>query len=119
MAIAFIVLTLAGLVLLVIGWMGLRGKLPRNHVAGIRTPFTMRSDENWYATHRNAAPVLIFAGVAVMAIGLALLPFVAAGVLPDRLVIWASGVMTSLVLVAVVVSWLYGTRRARTELHGN
>ena len=69
MVIVVLALTFGGLGLLVIGLLALRGKLRRNHVAGIRTPFTMRSDENWYATHRHAAPVLIFAGVAVTAMG--------------------------------------------------
>jgi uncharacterized membrane protein len=116
MAAALLALTFGGLVLLVVGWLALQGKLRRNHVAGIRTPFTMRSDENWYATHRHAAPVLIFAGVAVTAMGLAFLPFAVAGALPDWFVTGASGVMAALVLSAAIGSWLYGTRRARAEL---
>jgi len=111
-----IALTLAGLVLFLVGWMALHGKLPPNHLAGIRTPFTLRSKENWYVSHRHAAPVLIFAGVAVAATGAALLPFAAAGSLPAGFVAGASGAMAALVLVAAVGAWLYGTRRARAEL---
>ncbi len=113
-----LVTTAAGLIVLTVGWLGLRGRLPRNHIAGIRTPYTMRSDENWYASHRYAGPVLIYAGVAVAASGLALLPFAAAGVLPAWLLDGAVTAQVIVLLAAVIASWLYGTRKARVELGG-
>lgn len=116
MIIALLVMTLAGLLLVTVGWLGVQGKLPRNHIAGIRTPFTMRSEENWYATHRHGGPIMVFAGVAVVAAGLALLPFAAAGAVGDAFVAATALAMAGVTLVAVLGSWLLGTRRARAEL---
>ncbi len=116
MAVALAMVTLAGLLLVALGWLGLVGRLPRNGFAGIRTPYTMRSDENWAATHRAAAPVLIFGGIAVVMAGLAFLPFSLAGKLGNGLV---GGVTVALVVVLaadVLVAWQYGVRRAKTEL---
>ncbi|KAA0241178.1 MAG: SdpI family protein [Chloroflexi bacterium CFX7] len=109
-------MTLAGVVLVTIGWLGLQGRLPRNHFAGIRTPYTMRSDETWYATHRHGAPVLIFAGVAAVSAGLALIPFAAAGAVSDGLIAATALAMAGILLVAALASWLIGTRKARAEL---
>lgn len=116
MIIALLVMTLAGAVLVTIGWLGLQGKLPRNHVAGIRTPFTMSSNENWVATHRHGGPVMLFAGVAILSAGLALLPFAAAGAVSDGFIAATSLAMAGVVLASAVGSWLIGTRRARAEL---
>jgi hypothetical protein len=49
--------------------MAAAGRLPRNIVAGIRTPATMRSDEAWYAGHRAAASALTIAGAGPIAVG--------------------------------------------------
>ena len=116
MAIAVAVLVLGAIVLVVVGWMGLAGKLPRNHLAGIRTPYTMRSEENWRATHRHAAPILIFGGVAVVAAGLAFLPFAIAGSVSDRFGSIVALILAGIMLATAVASWLFGTRRARAEL---
>lgn len=48
----------AGFVVMLIGWLGKIGKLPRNHFAGIRLPSTMRSDRAW-ASWRMFAVALI------------------------------------------------------------
>lgn len=113
MAVALAVVTLAGALFLAIGWMGLVGSLPPNSLVGIRTPYTHKSPENWLATHRAAAPVLIWVGVAVLAAGLAFLPFALFGVLGDRLVLGLVSGLGMLVVVGAVASWLYGTRSAR------
>jgi uncharacterized membrane protein len=45
----------------------LRG-IPRNGVAGVRTPWSLASDDNWEATHRLAVPAMaIGGGVTVVA----------------------------------------------------
>jgi uncharacterized membrane protein len=116
MAVALGLVTLVGLLLVVLGWLGLVGRLPRNGFAGIRTPYTMRSDENWAATHRAAAPVLIFGGIAIVMAGLAFFPFSLAGKLGNGLV---GGVTVALAVVLgadVLVAWQYGVRRAKAEL---
>jgi uncharacterized membrane protein len=113
MAIAFAVLALGGISVAVLGWLGLQGRLRRNAFAGIRTPYTMRSEENWYVTHRHGAPPLIFGGVAVAAGALAFLPFALAGVVSDELAAAAAIALAAVLLVSVLGAWLTGTRRAR------
>jgi uncharacterized membrane protein len=110
------VVTLASLLLTVVGFLGLTGKLPRNGWVGIRTPYSMRSDEHWMITHREGAAYLIFAGVAAFAAGAAFVPFAIAGKIGDGL---ATGVLlgqAAVILVGALASWLVGTSRARRQL---
>ena len=105
--------TLGGAVFLVVGWMSLVGTLSSNVVAGIRTPSARKWPENWHAPHRAAAPVLIWVGVAVLAAGLAFLPFAIAGTVGDGLVEGLVIGLGSLLLVGAVASWVYGKRAGR------
>lgn len=115
MALALVLgfVTLSGALLLLIGWMSLVGRLPPNGLVGIRTPYTRTTPDNWYATHRAAAPVLIWVGVAVLATGLAFFPFAIIGRLSDGLVLGLVIALGLLLLVGAIGSWLYGTRVAR------
>jgi uncharacterized membrane protein len=64
-----------GLLLAVLGnWMG---KIRRNFYVGIRTPWTLASDEVWRRTHRLGGRLLMVAGLAGAAAGLAAPPLVA------------------------------------------
>jgi uncharacterized membrane protein len=58
-----------GLLLIVIG--NLLGKTTRNPILGIRTPWTMGSDEVWSRTHRVGGWIMVLAGVAVVLAGIA------------------------------------------------
>ena len=109
--------TFGGLLLIVFGWLSLLGRLPRNGFAGIRTPYTMRSDANWHATHRAAAPLLIFGGVAIFVAGLAFFPFAVAGKLSTGL---ASAVTIALVICLVgdvLAAWQFGVHSAHSSLN--
>jgi uncharacterized membrane protein len=57
----------AGLVFVVLG--NFMGKLTRNFFLGIRTPWTLASEEVWLRTHRLAGKLFVLAGLALMAIG--------------------------------------------------
>ena len=116
MPIALGLVAAAGLGCVVLGWLGLVGKLPRNGFAGIRTPYTMKSDQHWYAAHRYGAPMLIFGGVAVLMTGLAFFPFSLAGKLPDGLAAAVSITMTGLLVVSAIASWRVGVKGAKREL---
>lgn len=116
MTLVILLALLGAMALVFLGWLGLIGRLPPNHFAGIRTPFTRQSDQHWYATHREAGSILILGGVAVVAGALALLPFAVAGSLPDTFAAVAVVTMAAILLVSVVAAWLIGTRRARTRL---
>lgn len=74
-----------GLLLAVLG--NYLGKVTRNFFIGVRTPWTLASDEVWLRTHRLAGKLFVMAGLAMFAMGLAgapislvLAPIVLAGV---------------------------------------
>lgn len=115
MAVALAILTLGGAAILVLGWLAWMGKLPPNWFAGIRIPYTMRSPENWYATHHAAAPLLIFGGVAIVAGGLAFLPFSLAGSVSDGLAAAVSLALAGLLLATVLTAVVVGVQSARSR----
>ncbi|KAA3642076.1 MAG: DUF1648 domain-containing protein [Proteobacteria bacterium] len=53
-----------GLLFIIIG--NYLTKIPKNFFLGIRTPWTLASDEVWYKTHRLSAWVFIIAGLVMM-----------------------------------------------------
>lgn len=61
-----ILLVIASVALIVTGFMGWTGRLPRNQWAGIRTKTTMTSDAVWDAAHHKAGPWLVMSGVAML-----------------------------------------------------
>jgi uncharacterized membrane protein len=68
MIVPAVILILAGLVLIVVAGASWQGRLPRNVLAGVRTPTTMRSDQAFKVANKVAAP-LTAAGGAVLALG--------------------------------------------------
>jgi hypothetical protein len=58
----------SGAILVVLGRMAATERLPRNFLAGIRIPSTMRSDEAWRAGHLAAASSLTAAGFGPIAV---------------------------------------------------
>lgn len=118
MSVVFIVLVLGAVAFVVIGVLSLLQKLPRNAIVGIRTPFTLESDRNWYATHRAGAPWMIFGGVAVMMASIAFLPFALIGKLSDAAALTIIIILTVLLLVSAIGAWLFGTWGARHDVLG-
>jgi uncharacterized membrane protein len=53
-----------GLLLLVLG--NFMGKLTKNFFVGIRTPWTLASDEVWLRTHRLGGKLFVLAGIGVL-----------------------------------------------------
>lgn len=64
-----IVLPGVGVLLLVVG--NYMGKLRKNFFIGIRTPWTLASDEVWAKTHRLGGWTFVFAGLVMILSGLA------------------------------------------------
>ncbi|HXU24240.1 MAG TPA: SdpI family protein [Tepidiformaceae bacterium] len=116
MWIALTVVALAGVGIVVVGWMGLTGSLPRNGVAGVRTRFTRSSDAAWKATHRAAGPYLIFGGVAAIMVTLAFLPFTAAGKVSTGIAAAAVLVAALLLGATAIAGGLLGVRSAKRQL---
>jgi uncharacterized membrane protein len=55
----------AGLLVAVVG--NYLGKVPRNYMVGIRTPWTLCNDYVWERTHRFAAPLFVCGGLSLLA----------------------------------------------------
>jgi uncharacterized membrane protein len=68
---AAVLVIVLGLVLIVVAVASWQGRLPRNILAGVRTPSTMRSDQAFKVANKVAAP-LTAAGGAVLVLGGAL-----------------------------------------------
>lgn len=113
MAIALLVATVASLAALTVGVMGLVGRHPRNHIAGIRTAGTLASDEAWREAHRAGSAPLIFGAVAAFMAGLAFLPFVLAGKVGDTLAVVVVTAQAGFLAGGTVVAWLIAERTAR------
>jgi uncharacterized membrane protein len=116
MWVGFVVMLIAAAAITAAGWYGWQEKLPRQHWAGIRTRYTLASDEQWKAVHRFGAPYMIFGGVATFAGALAMLPFAIAGVLPDA---FAAAVLAALAVViglTAIMSWQFGVRASKAHL---
>ena len=116
MWIGFLVVLIASVAVIFVGWWGWQEKLPRQHWAGIRTPYTLASDEQWKAVHRFGAPHMIFGGVAAFSAGLAMLPFAIAGAVSDG---FAAAVLFAIAVVigaSAIMSWQFGVRAAKTHL---
>lgn len=86
---------MGGAVLVALGRLSAVGRLPRNLLAGIRIPSTMRSNEAWLAGHHAAASALTAAGFG---------PIMAAVVT----VVWKPSADTETVLFRIATGWLLG-----------
>lgn len=64
------VLFVAGVLILGLAALGGAGRLPKNYLAGIRIPSTMRSQAAWVAGHRAAAKPLALLGLSMIGLGL-------------------------------------------------
>lgn len=82
-----------GLLLALLG--NFMGKFTRNFFVGIRTPWTLASEEVWLRTHRLGGKVFVVVGLAVAAAGLLGAPFAV-----------VFGVVIVAVLIPVVYSYV-------------
>ena len=78
----------------------------RNFFAGIRTPWSLSSDEVWEETHKFAGKAFFFAGTAM----LASMPF------PKASMVVAISVILSSVLNSVLYSYLMFRKQEKGEL---
>jgi hypothetical protein len=64
------VVFVAGVLIAAMAALGSAGRLPRNHLVGIRIPSTMRTDAAWAAGHRAATVPVTLLGVSMLGVGL-------------------------------------------------
>jgi uncharacterized membrane protein len=90
-----VVYAAVGLLFIVLG--NVMGKVRKNFFVGIRTPWTLASDEVWLRTHRLGGVLFVLGGLVLLVGGLAM-----GG--PG----WVLGVVTAVGLVPALYSyWLY------------
>ena len=99
-----LVWVVTGLVVVWIGVLGRRRKLPRQHWAGIRLPSTMRSDAAWAAAHEVAGPFLLVAGGGSLLSGVLLLVWQPGPGAQEQVSLTAAGWLVAWVLAASVVA---------------
>lgn len=75
-----------GLLLIVLG--NFMGKVTKNFFVGIRTPWTLASDEVWLRTHRLGGKLFVAAGAVIVVSGL-----LGAGVVPVLIAVAAAAVI--------------------------
>jgi uncharacterized membrane protein len=83
-----------GLLFMVIG--NFLGKVRKNFFLGIRTPWTLASDEVWAKTHRLGGWCFVAAGIVMALMGVAA---------PASNMGWVIGVVVAIALVPVVYSY--------------
>ncbi|SEG85081.1 SdpI/YhfL protein family protein [Saccharopolyspora kobensis] len=66
------ILVLGGAALMLLGFRGLRGQLPRNRYVGVRTPAAMSSDQAFEVANRAAGPAMLAGGAAAVLAGASL-----------------------------------------------
>ena len=88
-----VVVPIIGVLFIILG--NFMGKLQRNFFVGIRTPWTLASEEVWFRTHRLGGPLFVLAGVILVVGG-----FLQAGLA------WIVPVMLIAALVPVVYSYV-------------
>ena len=85
------ILAAIGVLFVVVG--NYLAKVPKNFFMGIRTPWTLASDEVWYKTHRVASWAFVIAGLSVI-----LCAFLQASVT------WAIGLLIAATVIPLVYS---------------
>ncbi|HNM78250.1 MAG TPA: SdpI family protein [Tepidiformaceae bacterium] len=116
MWVAFLAMLAGSAVVTFVGWQALREKLPRQSWAGIRTAYSLASDEQWYAVHRYGAPYMVFGGVASFSAALAMLPFSLAGKLPNGFSVAVILAIALVLTASALLSWFMGVRGAKAAL---
>ena len=91
-----------GVLLMILG--NYMGKLRKNFFVGIRTPWTLASDEVWGRTHRVAGALFVLAGVIVLVASLLNAPLM-----------FSIGVMLAAAFIPVVYSYVIYRRIERNH----
>lgn len=101
-----VTLGLGGAAILVIGRLGVQGRLPRNRWAGIRASWARESEQSWQVAHQAAGGMMMLSGAIVVVLA-ASLPMVGADS-PS----WTNGIALACCGVMVGGGWI-AARSAR------
>ncbi len=92
-----VILPIAGLLLAFIG--NIMNSIKPNYFAGIRTPWTLESEDTWRATHRLAGKIWFVGGILLTMLMLLISPMAAKTVF--------TSIIAVMVLVPVIYSYVY------------
>jgi uncharacterized membrane protein len=95
-----------GLMLAMIG--NQLGKSRSMYMVGIRTPWTLASEEVWIKTHRLGGKLMIAAGAVMIAVGLLPLP-------PRGTAVAVVAAISVAAVIPIVYSWLLWRREQRAD----
>ena len=91
-----IIVILTGLLFVIIG--NYLPKVSQNRTVGIKIPTTLKSRENWYATHRLAGKLWVIGGLATML----------STILPDKIIWYVFvGILIIITLIPAIYSFIY------------
>jgi len=90
-----LVFVAVGMLLVIIG--NFLGKVRKNFFLGIRTPWTLASDEVWAKTHRLGGWCFVVAGIFMAIMGV---------IMPASTMSWVIGVVIAIALIPVVYSFI-------------
>lgn len=103
-------LLVAGAAITVTGVLGLRGRLPRNRLVGIRIPSVLASDDAWRRGHR-AAGLPLAAGGGAMILAALCVPFLPGDDAVAAVVLTGAVVTGAAAVAAAVLAHRATTRR--------
>ena len=95
-----VAIIMVGMILMILG--NVLPRFRRNHVAGIRTPATLSSDEVWTRTHRTGGRITMITGLLIVASAFA----------PVR---WGLPLMLSLIAAMTIALALHTSRVTRSH----
>jgi uncharacterized membrane protein len=103
-----VILIAAGAAVVSVGRSAARGRLGRNHVAGIRSRQTLADDESWRIVHEAAEPWSLAGGLALMLGGL-----VAFGAEDEAVAAWVALVAVMFGIALLVAGAIIGLGELR------
>ena len=96
--------SLLGITFIIIG--NLLPKIKPNKTLGIKLPWTLKSDENWFATHRFGGKVWVIGGFL----------FLTMTFIPSQIAVWfLLAMIIAMVLIPVLYSYIYHKNHPKND----
>ena len=101
----FGIVSLVGILFAALGWYFSR--LKPNYFIGIRTPWTLESEEVWYQTHKTSGPVWMIGGLIMAIVPLIAKDLAIYAVLGITLLLagFLPGIFSAIVYAVIIIIW--------------